>query len=134
MNSNVCRVTYMPEIEVAEDGTSKSSFSFTSWNAVPKRYHEHVLEGGPGSRKEIHVLHEHSEKDFLESMTQSGWYIFRIVRVTEDWIDFFFSRNFCWPEHNISNETQINQILFFNPRAQPSLENGAWGKVVNNWS
>lgn len=127
MNSNVCRVTYLPEIEVAEDGPSKSSFSFTSWNAVPKRYHEHVLEGGPGSRKGIHVLHEHSEKEFLDSMAQAGWYIFRIVRVTEDWIDFFFSRHPRSPSHQLPSESIIDQHFTFKPIPEPTLNHGAWG-------
>ena len=127
MNSNVCRVTYMPEIEIAEDGTSKSSFSFTSWNAVPKSYHEGVLDGNSGSRSEIHVLHEHSEKEFLESMAQAGWYIFRIVRVTEDWIDFFFSRHPRLPSHQLPSESIIDQHFTFKPIPEPNLINGAWG-------
>jgi|GEM_PF-3296515 hypothetical protein len=127
MNSSVCRVTYMPEIEVAEDGAAKSSFSFTSWNAVPKSYHEHVLEGGPESRKEIHVLHEPSEKEFLESMAQAGWYIFRIVRVTEDWIDFFFSRHPRSSSHQLPSESIIDQHFTFKPIPEPTLEHGAWG-------
>ena len=127
MNSNVCRVTYMPEIEIAEDGTSKSSFSFTSWNAVPKSYHEGVLDGNSGSRSEIHVLHEHSEKEFLESMAQAGWYIFRIVRVTEDWSDFFFSRHPRLPSHQLPSESIIDQHFTFKPIPEPNLINGAWG-------
>ena len=117
----------MPDIEVSEDGVTRSSFSFTSWNAVPKSYHEHVLEGGPGSRKEIHVSHEHSEKDFLESMTQSGWYIFKIVRVTEAWTDFFFSRHPRAPSHQIPSESVIDQHFTFKPIPEPTLNNGAWG-------
>jgi hypothetical protein len=117
----------MPEIGVADDGTSKSSFSFTSWNAVPKSYHEHALEGGPGSRKEIHILHEDSEKDFLESMTQSGWYLFKIVRVTEAWIDFFFSRHPRSPTHQLPSESIIDQHFTFKPIPEPTLEHGAWG-------
>ena len=127
MNSNVCRVTYMPEIEIAEDGTSKSSFSFTSWNAVPKSYHEGVLDGNSGSRSEIHVLHEHSEKEFLESMAQAGWYIFRIVRVTEDWIDFFFSRHPRLPSHQLPSESIIDQHFTFKPMPEPNFINETWG-------
>lgn len=127
MNSNVCRVTYMPEIEVAQDGASKSSFSFTSWNAVPRSYHEGVLDGDSGSRSEIHVLHEHSEKEFLESMAQAGWYIFRIVRVTEDWIDFFFSRHPRSLSHQFQSESIIDQHFTFKPIPSPTLNHGAWG-------
>lgn len=118
----------MPEIEVAEDGTSKSSFSFTSWNAVPRRYHEGVLDGDSGSRSEIHVLHEHSEKEFLESMAQAGWYIFRIVRVTEDWIDFFFSRHPRLPSRKFPSESIIDQHFTFKPIPSPTLSHGAWGE------
>ena len=113
----------MPEIEVAEDGTSKSSFTFTSWNAVPKSYHEGVLDGDSGSRSEIHVLHEHLEKEFLESMAQAGWYIFRIVRVTEDWIDFFFSRHPRLPSHQLPSESIINQHCnMLDPHLKSALE------------
>jgi len=117
----------MPDIEVSEDGATKSSFSFTSWNAVPKSYHEHVLEGGPGSRKEIHVSHEHSEKDFLESMTQSGWYIFRLVRVTEAWTDFFFSRVPRSPPAQLTSELIIQEQYWSKQIPEPTLNNGAWG-------
>ena len=116
----------MPEIEVAEDGTSKSSFSFTSWNAVPS-YHEGVLDGDSGLRSEIHVSHEHSEKEFLESMAQAGWYIFRIVRVTEDWSDFFFSRHPRLPSHQLPSESIIDQHFTFKPIPSPTLNHGAWG-------
>ena len=118
----------MPDIEVSEDGATRSSFSFTSWNAVPKSYHEHVLEGGPGSRKEIHVSHEHLEKDFLKTMTQSGWYIFKIVRVTEAWIDFFFSRVPRSPSHQLPSESVVDQHFTFKPIPEPTLNNGAWGE------
>ena len=128
MNSNVCRVTYMPEREVAEDGASKSSFTFTSWNAVPKSYHEGVLEGDSESRNEIHVLHEHSEKEFLEAMARTGWCIFRIVRVTEDWTDFFFSRHPRSPSHQLPSESIIEQHFTFNPIPSPTLNHGAWGE------
>jgi hypothetical protein len=117
----------MPEIEVAEDGTSKSSFSFTSWNAVSKSYHEGVLDGDSGSRSEIHVLHEHSEKEFLESMAQAGWYIFRIVRVTEDWTDFSISRHPRSPSHQLPSESVIDQHFTFKPIPEPTLNLGAWG-------
>ena len=118
----------MPEIEVAEDGTFKSSFSFTSWNAVPKSYNEGVLDGYSGSRSEIHVLHVHSDKEFLETMAKAGWYIFNIVRVTEDWTDFFFSRHPRSPSHQLPSESIIDQHFTFKPIPSPTLNHGAWGE------
>lgn len=117
----------MPEIEFAKDSNSKSSFSFTSWNAVPESYHEGVLEGDSGSRTEIHVLYEHSEKEFLKSMAQSGWYVFKIVRVTKYWIDFFFSRHPRTPSVQFLPESIIDQHYTFKPIPSPTLNRGAWG-------
>jgi len=140
-----CRVSIYPEMSTNEDGEEECMFVFISKDIIPPRWLSAAWDSGTGARfGEWTLVMPIGVEEFLAEMRDQGWYVTHRVDVTEHWTDVFFTTD---PDHKRKRMQKLSARLrarrparqdsihapvhyvapFFNPREEPTLENGAWG-------